>query len=263
MTLQYACADVDSLAGALALGAVDPDELRAAREHLASCPEPHTELRSLLGAEAALAAGVEPIQPSAGLRDRLMATVAETPQDRAVTAAATSAAPPAQRAAAEAAERPRRGWLDWLSPNVARPLAVAAVVALVALGIWGYSVSTQLNQQRDAVRAVAEAIAAGETPHPVEGAAGRGFVVETAGAGASFVVTDANALEGNQLYVLWLIGPDGAAPVDVGAFQPGSGGAVVPVEEDLSGFETFAVTVESERVDAPTSAPVMLGTVAG
>ena len=72
MTLQYACADVDSLAGALALGAVDADELHAAREHLAGCPEPHTELRSLLGAEAALAAGLEPIQPSAGLRDRLM-----------------------------------------------------------------------------------------------------------------------------------------------------------------------------------------------
>jgi hypothetical protein len=258
MTLQYACDDVDSLAGALALGAVDADELRAAREHLAGCPEPHTELRSLLGADTVLAAGVEPIQPSAGLRDRLMKTVSATPQDRVV-----SPAPAVPPASAEVVERHRRGWLDWLSPNVARPLAVAAVVALVALGIWGYSVSTQLDQQRDAVRAVAEAIAAGETPHPVEGAAGRGFVVDTAGVGASFVVTDASALEGNQLYVLWLIGPDGAAPVDVGAFQPGSGGAVVPVEQDLSGFETFAVTVESERVDAPTSAPVMLGTVAG
>ena len=83
MTLQYACADVDALAGALALGAVDADELRAAREHLATCPEPHAELRSLIGADAALAASVDPIQPSAGLRDRLMATVAEVPQDRA------------------------------------------------------------------------------------------------------------------------------------------------------------------------------------
>ena len=82
MTLQYACADVDALAGALALGAVDADELRAAREHLATCPEPHAELRSLIGADAALAASVDPIQPSAGLRDRLMASVAEVPQDR-------------------------------------------------------------------------------------------------------------------------------------------------------------------------------------
>jgi anti-sigma-K factor RskA len=259
MTLQYACADVDDLAGALALGAVDTDELRAAREHLASCAEPHRELRSLLGAETALAAGLEPIQPSANLRDRLMTTVAETPQDRAVTAAVAPATEPVIEAQPEGA---RRGWLDWLSPNVARPLAVAAVVALVALGIWGYSVSSQLNEQRDALRAVADAIAAGEPANPVEGSAGRGFVVDTAGDGASFVVTDADALDANQLYVLWLIGPDGT-PVDVGAFQPGDGGAVVAVDQDLSGFDTFAVTVEAERVDAPTSDPVMVGTVEG
>ena len=257
MTLQYACADVDELAGALALGAVDADELRAAREHLAGCDQPHSELRSLLGAEAAVAAGLEPIQPSASLRDRLMGTVAETPQDRAVTAA-----PAAEPVAEEQPERVRRGWLDWLSPNVARPLAVAAVVALVALGIWGYSISSQLNEQRDALRAVADAIAAGEPAHPVEGSAGRGFVVDTAGAGSSFVVTDATTLESNQMYVLWLIGPDGT-PVDVGAFQPGDGGAVVAVDQDLSGFDTFAVTVEAERVDAPTSDPVMVGTVQG
>jgi hypothetical protein len=139
MTLQYACADIDSLAGALALGAVDADELAAAREHLATCPEPHAELRSLLGADAVVAAGVEPIQPSAALRDRLMATVAETTQDRAEPVA------PAVEAAAPAEEQrlARRGWLDWLSPNVARPLAVAAVVALIAVGVWGLSLASQ------------------------------------------------------------------------------------------------------------------------
>ena len=69
--LRFSCQDVDELAGALALAAVDADEARAAREHLSSCPEPHAELRSMLGADAVLAAGLEPIQPSAGLRDRL------------------------------------------------------------------------------------------------------------------------------------------------------------------------------------------------
>jgi hypothetical protein len=257
MTLQYACADVDSLAGALALGAVDADELRAAREHLATCAEPHEELRSLLGADVALAAGLEPIQPSAGLRDRLMATVAEVPQEQAAPAPAAGVA-----TAEEQPPPARRGWLDWLSPNVARPLAVAAVVALIAVGIWGYAASSQLNEQRDALRAVADAIAAGEPPHPVEGNAGRGFVVDTAGTGASFVVTDADALDANQLYVLWLIGPDGT-PVDVGAFEPTGREVVVPIEEDLSGFDIFAVTVEAERVDAPTSDPVMAGAVEG
>ena len=67
----------------------------------------------------------------------------------------------------------------------------------------------------------------------------------------------------NQLYELWLIGPDGT-PVAVGTFEPtGAAVAVVPVEEDLAGFQTFAVTVETERVDAPTSDPVMVGTIEG
>jgi anti-sigma factor RsiW len=264
MTLQYACTDLDALAGALALGAVDADELAAAREHLATCREPHAELRSLLGADAALAASAEPIQPSAGLRDRLMASVADMPQDRAEPVAPVPAPVSAPAAApTEKAPRERRGWLSWLSPNVARPLAVAAVVALIAVGIWGLSLSSQLTEQQRSLQAVADAFAAGETAHPVEGTAGRGFVIDTAGTGASFVVTDVASLDANQLYVLWLIGPDGT-PVDVGAFEPGDGGvAVVPVDDDLSGFDTFAVTVEAERVDAPTSDPVMVGTVAG
>jgi anti-sigma factor RsiW len=264
MTLRYACADVDELAGGLALGAVDADELAAARDHLETCPEPHAELRSLLGADAVLAVSSDPIEPSAGLRDRLMATVAATPQEvqPRLEPATTAAAP----AAAEEPRAGRRGWLDWLSPNVARPLAVAAVVALIAVGVWGVSLSSQLNQQQQAQQAlqqVVAAIAAGQPAHPVDGTAGRGYVVDPAGTGASFVVTDVSALDANQLYVLWLIGPDGT-PVDVGAFEPGDMGvAVVPVEQDLSGFQTFAVTVESERVDAPTSDPVMVGTVQG
>ena len=118
MTLQYACADVDALAGALALGAVDADELRAAREHLATCPEPHAELRSLIGADAALAASVDPIQPSAGLRDRLMASVAEVPQDRAAAAAPALVADEDDPRAAAGWIGCRRTWhVRWQSPR--------------------------------------------------------------------------------------------------------------------------------------------------
>jgi anti-sigma-K factor RskA len=255
MTLHYVCADVDALSGALALGAVDGDELRAARDHLATCQEPHAELRSLLGADAALAASLEPIQPPAGLRDRLMATVAEAPQEGAAPRVVDAPVP-----AADEPRHARRGWLDWLSPDVARPLAVAAVVALIAVGVWGLSLSAQLSEQQRALDEVA-AVADGATAHRVDGEAGRGYVVDTPGTGASLVVANVTELEDDQLYELWLIGPDGT-PVDVGTFVPGDTAvAVVPIEEDLTGFQTFAVTVESERVDAPTSDPVMVGTV--
>jgi anti-sigma-K factor RskA len=254
MTLHLACRDVDELAGALALGAMDADETLAARDHLATCPEAHTDLRSLLGVDAVLAAGMEPIPPSAGLRDRLMDSVAGMPQG-AVTAVPITAAATALEG--------RHGWLDWLSPRFARSLALAAVVAVIAVGAWGVSLSTQLGERDRALQAVANAIAGGEVAFRVDGEAGRGYVVDTPGSGSSLVVADLDPLPAGKLYELWLIGPDGA-PVDVGTFRPGDDAVtVVPVEEDLMGFETFAVTVESQRVAAPTSDIVMAGALQG
>lgn len=247
--LRFSCEDVDELAGALALGAVDADEARAAREHLSTCSEPHAALRSLLGADAVLSNSLEPIQPSAALRDRLMSSVADLRRADAPGTAGPAAEPPS-----------RSGWLDWLSPRVARPLAVAAVAALVAVGVWGASLSGQLADRDRALRSVADAIAGGETAFRVEGDAGRGYVIDTPGSGATFVVADVGSLPADRLYELWLIGPSGA--VDVGTFRPGADAvAVVPVDRDLSGFDTFAVTVEAQRVSAPTSDPIMKGSL--
>lgn len=247
--LRFSCEDVDELAGALALGAVDADEARAAREHLSTCPEPHAALRSLLGADAVLSNSLEPIQPSAALRDRLMSSVADLRRADAPGTAGPAAEPPS-----------RSGWLDWLSPRVARPLAVAAVAALVAVGVWGASLSGQLADRDRALRSVADAIAGGQAAFRVEGDAGRGYVIDTPGSGATFVVADVGSLPADRLYELWLIGPSGA--VDVGTFRPGADAvAVVPVDRDLSGFDTFAVTVEAQRVSAPTSNPIMKGSL--
>lgn len=247
--LRFSCEDVDELAGALALGAVDADEARAAREHLSTCSEPHAALRSLLGADAVLSNSLEPIQPSAALRDRLMSSVADLRRADAPGTAGPAAEPPS-----------RSGWLDWLSPRVARPLAVAAVAALVAVGVWGASLSGQLADRDRALRSVADAIAGGQAAFRVEGDAGRGYVIDTPGSGATFVVADVGSLPADRLYELWLIGPSGA--VDVGTFRPAADAvAVVPVDRDLSGFETFAVTVEAQRVSAPTSDPIMKGSL--
>lgn len=244
MTERLDCGAVDELGAAFALGALEPDEARAIAEHLASCPEPHAELRALLGAGAALALALEPVPPSAGLRQRLMATIERTPQDRR----AGEPQPPA-----------RRGWLDWISPRVARPVAVAAVVSLVAIGAWNVGLQSQLADRDRALRAVAAAISGGEAVFRVDGSAGRGYVVETPGTGAALVIADAAALPADRLYELWLLDADGAA-VAVGTFTPsGAAVAVIAVDRDLAGYATFAVTVEAERVDAPTTTPVILG----
>ena len=250
MTDRLDCQAVDELGGALALGALDPAEAGAVADHLATCTEPHADLRSLLGAETVLAMSLDPVAPSAGLRDRLMSTIAKTRQDHLTVPAPRAPLPDRGE---------RRGWLDWISPRVARPLAVAAIVAVVAVGGWNVALQSQVSERDRALRAVAAAISGGETAIRVDGSAGRGYLVETSGTGAALVIADLGKLPADRLYELWLLDPDGAA-VAVGTFMPGGDAvAVVPLERGLAGFATFAVTVEPKRLAAPTGDIVMLG----
>jgi len=243
-------AAVDELGAAFALGALEPNELRDVIQHLDSCTEPHAELRSFLGAGDVLAASLEPVAPSAGLRDRLMQTLATTAQEHA--GAATAAAP-----AATPAVQPRRtGLFDWFSPNLARGLAVAAVVVAIAFGIWNVSLQGQVSQRDQALRAVAQAIASGQTAFRVSGTGGSGYLVADKNGTASFVGANLAPLKANEIYELWLIGSDNK-PVAVGTLTPSDAVAVVPLERGISGFAVFAITAESHRVSAPTSQPVM------
>ena len=249
------CQDVEELAAALALGALDPDEEATVQAHLADCEEAHAAVREAMGAGLVMAESLEPVAPSAALRERLMASIERTPQDVAPSAVP---APPSRPA--------RRGWLEWLSPRIARPVALAAVVALLAVGAWNLNLQAQLADRdaalaaRDAaLRAVASAISGGQAAFRVEGNAGRGYVVETPGEGAALLVTDLADLPSDRIYELWLLNPAGS-PVAVGTFSSTEGAvAVVQLERDLTGFSIFAVTVEEERVAAPSSDPVILG----
>lgn len=242
------CQAVDELDAALALGAVSPDEARAAMDHLASCEQPHERLRELVGAGEALAMGLDPVIPDPRLRSRVMASIGRTAQEHRTP----------QPAAQPQRER-ERSWLGWLPPRIARPLAVAAVVALLAIAGWNLSLQSQIADRDRALRAVAAAISGGEVAFRVDGSAGRGYVVETPGTGAALVIGDLASLPSDKLYELWLLDAAGT-PVAVGTFTPGSDPLViVRLDRDLSGFVTFAVTVETERVDAPTSSPVVVG----
>jgi anti-sigma-K factor RskA len=241
MTDRFDCQAFDELDAALVLGAVSPEEARAALDHLATCDQPHERLRELLGASEAVAMSLDPVVPDPGLRDRVMASVARTPQEH-------RAAP---RRVAEPEGGRGRGWIP-------QPLAVAAVVALLAVAGWNLSLQSQVAQRDRALRAVAEAISGGEVAFRVDGSGGRGYVVETPGTGAALVIADLASLPSDKLYELWLLDAAGT-PVAVGTFTPGGDAlAVVRLERDLTGFATFAVTVEAERLDAPSNLDLVM-----
>ena len=244
------CERVDELAGAAALGALERDEERALLEHVESCTQPHAELRSILGMGPALASALEPIAPSPALRDRVMASVAATAQEHAPAPGVAMLPSPA------IAEERHPGWLDWLSPGWARGLAAAALLAVVVLGAWNVAMQGQMAE----ARRVADALAGAETVYSVTGQAGRGLLLDTP-EGPRFLATDLAEAPSGRLYELWLIPTEGT-PVDVGVLGAGDTDMVlVPLDDDLAGYATFAVTLEESRVETPTSDPVLVASL--
>ncbi len=251
-SLELDCAMADELAAAYGLEALSSDESRAVERHLESCAQPHAAAHELIAAAGFIPEALEPIAPSPALRARLMTTVAETPQDHAPRAVAD--APRMERTTyVEASAEPRRAWWQW----GALPSAVAAVglAAAVGLGAWNVSLNAQLADREAALRAVASADAA----YVAQGSAGRGWVIQS-GETAYFMADNLATLASGQLYELWLIDGSGNA-MAAGTFDDTDGVTLVALEHDLAGATAFAVTVETERVDQPASAPVILASL--
>lgn len=243
MTVQLIeCAAADELAAAYALGAVDPAEERAIGSHLETCANPHAEARQLIGAAALIPASLEPVEPSPGLRHRLMSTVAATPQEH------RPAREPIRQHAAPVVV-PRTPW--WRISPLPAGLAAVGLAAAVGLGAWGYGLNTELNERDAALRAIASA----DVIHPVSGEAGSGWLVES-GDEAMFMAEGLAKPPTGQLYELWLIHADGTV-LAVGTMTDTDDWTLVTLERGVGNATVFAVTAEAERVDAPTSEPVL------
>ena len=176
-----------------------------------------------------------------------MTTIAETPQEHRPAAASI-------RQPVGSLEASRRASWWRLSPL---PSALAAVMLAVAVGLgaWGVVLNNQLAERDAALRAVASA----DAIYAASGAAGTGWVIES-GDEAMFMAEDLADLPPDQLYEFWLIDADGNA-VAAGTLTETDGVALVTLEHDLEGATTFAVTVETERVDQSVNEPVMVAAI--
>lgn len=243
MSPDIGCDAADELAAALALGALDGEEERAVRGHLATCQRPHTEAHSLIDASLVVAASLEPVGPSERLRGRLMTTIAGTPQaHRSLPSVASGEQP---------GPEPRRPW--WRTSLVPSAMAAAALAAAIGLGAWGITLNQQLADRDAALRAVASA----DAIHPVTGEAGSGLLIE-ADDSAIFVAQHLEDLPPDRLYHFWLLDA-GGNPLPAGTLTETTGVVVAPLERGLAGAHTFAVTLERARVEAPSSAPILTG----
>ena len=230
---------IHELTAGYALDALDDDERTSYEAHLATCASCQQELESFWRTTEALAVAASGPEPSAALRERILADVhAEGPSN-----------------IIPFVSRRRR-----LAPVLGVAAAVAAVVAL-AIGLWAADLSSQLDETQsalDRLRASA-AIVADPDAKTVPLQAGSGRLVVDPDGNAVLLLKDLEPAPAGKTYETWVIpGGDLAQAQPAGLF-PGSDDAdIVGVDGTVGEGDVVAVTVEQAGgVDAPTSAPVV------
>jgi anti-sigma-K factor RskA len=190
--------------------------------------------------QEALALGVEPVTPPAGLRDRILA------------AAAASAPPDVAPDRVLPLQRPRR------TPFVRR-MPIGAVAAAVAIALIA-GVLIGRTTAPSPPPAVAHFTISGHGTFQGVTAS----VVDLKSEGVALVTfSDVPPPPAGKVYELWLISPSGSA-VPAAVFTPDQNGSkVVVVALSLTGYKLMAVTVEAgpDGVDSPTQQPQIYGNI--
>lgn len=228
-------AEAHELIAGYALDALAPADRARAKELLERSEEARDELRSLTEATAAMATAVSGPAPQPALRERIL----EAARDDRHTVVPL-----------ESRRRPR------LVPVLGAAAALAAVVA-VAVGIWGLSVSSDLDDSRAALAQAraAAAVLASPDARQVALQQGDGTLV-VSGTDAVLVLSSLEAAPPGKTYEVWVL--DGETPVRAGLFTGGAAREVVPVNGTVGSGAKVLVTLErSGGVDAPTTSPLV------
>jgi len=219
------------LAGPYALDALDGDALRAFERHLEGCGECRAEVDELREAAAALAAGVEPVEPPPALRGRILG---EARRGGDVV--------------------PLRRKPVAISRSLLTATAAAAAVVAVGLGIWSGSLSRSLDRERSARAAERSALAVAADPSarrvPVSGA--RGALYVTRSGRAALALVDLDPPPDGKTYEAWVF--EGETPRPAGTFD----GRVALLTRRVPAGAKVAVTVApAGGVASPTGRAVL------
>jgi anti-sigma factor RsiW len=230
-------AGIHELTAGYALDALDPEERAAYELHLAECEHCREELASFWETTAALAVATSGPEPSAALRDRVLEAVRAEPPQNVV---------------------PFESRRTRLAPALGAVAAVAAVVAL-ALGIWGASLSGDLDETRAALERerAAAAVLGDPDARSVALAEGEGQLVVAPDGQAVLVVDGLGPAPAGKTYELW-VSAQGEDPVPAGVFPGGDGREIALVDGVVDAGEVVLVTIEQAGgVDAPTTEPII------
>jgi anti-sigma factor RsiW len=229
-------AGIHELTAGYALDSLDAEERSAYEAHLPTCERCQQELASFWETTEALAVAASGPAPSPALRERILADVRSEPVQNVVPLDS----------------RRRR-----LAPALGAVAAVAAVIALT-LGLWGSSLSNDLDETRDALarERAAAAIVADPGSRTVDLASGNGRLVVGPDGRAALVLSDLGPAPSGRTYQAWII--EGENPIPAGIFPGEEGVDVVLVDGDVAAGEVVAVTVEQAGgAETPTLPPIV------
>jgi anti-sigma factor RsiW len=260
------------LAAPFVLGALEPDEEAAVREHLRTCPQSHEEFAQVGSVVPALAEAVEHVEPPPALKARILAAAAADVAAPSLAPAPVPVATPAPVSAPAPAAEPipidsrRRGPspVSWF-------LVAAAGIAIVALVAVNLLTLGRLNSSEQFQHDVAAVLDAGSQPGavtavlaPTETGGPRGLAAVSASGDVTMAVQDLAPTSGNEVYEGWAIVGD-AAPVPLGGFTVGDSGTGrldgtgVPAEPGM----TLALTREPGPGATTPTPPILTAGTAG
>ncbi len=270
-------AEFDELAVGWAMHALEPDDEERFGAHLAGCAHCAATVESTTDALTEIAGALPEEDPPPALRDRIMAAVAEEPQDEPE---------PQERSEPQRPQRPQqpRHRTPAAPPQEREPrtptprrrqllaAAAAALALIVGLGVWNVVLRSDRDHQANLAQVYSRAVHDVTTP-----GARKAELTTTAGTPMATVVDRAGKVTvvtvrmprndtRRSVYVLWGV-PEHGAPAAIGTFDVTRGGindTVVRSTGAGARFPAYAVSHEPGR-QAPTrpSAVLASGTVSG
>jgi anti-sigma-K factor RskA len=243
------------LSGAYALDALTPAEVVAMEAAMAASEELRGEVAELTDTAVLLGLAVEPVAPPAGMRDRLLATIAATPQ---LAPLAEKASAPSDELETASTGRVVQGPKHWFQ----RPTALIGAVAAAMVIFIGGSVAGQVLDQSSATVREASSFStlfsASDLHHTATKTATGGVAIVMWSPSlhkSAVVLKDVATVPADKVLQLWYI--DGTKITSAGLFTPSGDQKFEMLTRVPKSGEKVGVTVEpAGGSKQPTTAPI-------
>ena len=243
---------VHELSGAYALDALDDAERQRFERHLRRCPACDEDVRRMTSTATALAMAVS-AEPPPGLKQRVLAAAAATPQ-----------LPPLPSAAAAKRRRGRHVTRSAWFPRLALGVAAVGVAAAVVLAVVTVSTQDRLNTVQAQNQAIAAVLAAPDAQIATGTSSTGGtatVVLSYAQQKMIFTSSGLPRLPNAKVYELWLLSTGSAVPAGL-LPQPSDGKSAPVLASGLTSADKVGVTVEpAGGTGSPTTTPILVMTL--